>query len=86
MIPPPSLCGGEGSSSPGSAPPNGTVNSKSVVVVKYVDSGLVIGYQVDELTYTSAGHFIAQSHIYPALMVVLSMLAHFPIESGCNRL
>ena len=55
-IPPPSLHGGEGSSFPGFAPSNDTVDSESVMAIKPDDSGVVIGYQVDEFTHTwSAG-------------------------------
>ena len=51
-IPPPSLHGGEGSSFPGVAPLNDMVNSESVMDIKPGDSGVVIGYQVDECTHT----------------------------------
>ena len=34
---------------PGSAPPNNRVNSESVIDGKPADSGVMIGYQVDEL-------------------------------------
>ena len=55
-----SICGGEGSSFPCSFPPNDMVNSDSVVGNKSSDSGVVIGYQVDEFTFTwSAEHFVA---------------------------
>ena len=48
MIPPPSLDGGELSSFPGFVPSNDMVNSEIAMVVKPDDSGVVIGYQVDE--------------------------------------
>ena len=64
LIPLPSLHGGEGSSFQGYVPPDDTGNSKSVVGVKPHDSGVVIGYHIDEYTLIwSAGHSIAQSHI-----------------------
>ena len=48
----PFLHGGEGSSFPGRAPHDETVNCKSVVCIKPGDSGIgmVIGYQGDEFT------------------------------------
>ena len=49
----PSLHGGEGSSFPGLLPSDDIVNSESVVAIKPGDSGVVIGYQVDELTLQS---------------------------------
>ena len=39
--------------SPGCVPPNDTVNSESEVGVKFGDSGVVIGCQVDELLLIS---------------------------------
>ena len=64
-IPLPSLHDGEGSSFPGLVPSNDMVNSESAVGVKAVDSGVVIGYQIDEFTHTwSAQQFVACSHIY----------------------
>ena len=50
--PPPSLCDGEGSSFPGLVPSDDAVNPDSVMGVKPGDSGVVIGYQVDEFTCT----------------------------------
>ena len=45
------------------------VMANSVVGVKPGDSGMVIGYQVDEFTCTwSSEFFIAQSHIYSEFM------------------
>ena len=52
LIPPPSLCDGEASSFPGLVPSDDAVNSVSVMGVKPGDSGVVIGYQVDEFTHT----------------------------------
>ena len=61
LIPLTSLHGREGSSFPGWVPPNGTVNFKYVVGIKPGDSGVVIGYQVDEFhMHLSVGCFIAQ--------------------------
>ena len=65
-IPLPSLCDGEGSSFPGLVPSDDVVNSDFVMGIKPGDSGVVIGYQVDEFTHTwSAEQFVAHSHIYP---------------------
>ena len=62
----PSLHGGEGSSFPGLVPSDDMVNSESVVGIKCGDSGVVIGYHVDEFTHIcSAEQFVACSHIYP---------------------
>ena len=56
----------EGSSLPGLAPPNDTVNSEFVVGFQPGDSGVVIGCKFDELTHTwSAEQFITHSHVYP---------------------
>ena len=63
-IPLPSLHDGEGSSFPGLVPSDDAVNSDSVIGVKPGDSGVVIGYQVDEFTCTwSAEQFVAHSHL-----------------------
>ena len=57
-----SLHVGEGSFS-GSVSPDDTVNSESVVGIEPGDSGVVIGYQVDEFTHSwPAEHFIDSSH------------------------
>ena len=50
LIPPPSLHDGEGSSFPGLVPSDDAVDSDSVMGIKPSDSGVVIGYQVDELS------------------------------------
>ena len=85
LIPPPSVCGGEGSSFPGFLPPNDTVHSESVMGVKPGDSGVVIGYQADEFTHTlSAEWFVAHSHIYPGFTGKVSSLTHLPLELGCE--
>ena len=83
LIPPHSLHVEEGSSFPALVPPNDTVDPESVVDMKSGDSGVVIGYQVDEFTHTwSAECFVAQSHIYPSFMGKVSSLTHFPLEPG----
>ena len=72
LIPPPSLHDGEGSSFPGLVPSDDMVNSKSAVGIKPGDSGVVIGYQVDEFTHSwSIEWFVAHSHIYPRLVINL---------------
>ena len=82
-IPPPSPHGGEGSSFSGCVPPDGMANSQSVVDIKPSDSGVVIGYQVDECTHTRSGkNFVAWSHIYPAFTGKVSALTDFPLEPG----
>ena len=61
------------------------VNSESVMGIKPSDSGVVIGYQVDEFTHTlSAEWFVAHSHIYPAFTGNIPSLNHFPLEPGCE--
>ena len=52
LIPLPSLHDGEGFSFPGLVPSDDMVNSESVMGIKPGDSGVVIGYQVDEFTHT----------------------------------
>ena len=85
LIPPPSLHAGEGSSFPGLVPSDDVVNPDSVMAVKPGDSGVVIGYQVDEFTRTwSAERFVACSHIYPGFTGKVSSLTHFPLEPGCE--
>ena len=80
-----SLCDGEGSSFPGLVPSDDAVNPNSVMGVKPGDSGVVIGYQVDEFTRTwSAEQFVACSHIYPGFTGKVSSLTHFPLEPGCE--
>ena len=49
------------------------------------DSGVVIGYQVDEFTHAwSAEWFLAHSHIYPGFMGKVSSLTYLPLEPGCE--
>ena len=83
--PPHSLHDGEGSSFSGLVPSHDVVNSDSVMGIKPGDSGVVIGYQVDEFTHTwSAEQFVACSHIYPGFTGKVSSLTHFPLEPGCE--
>ena len=83
LIPPPSQHGGEASSFPGLVPSDDMVNS--VVGVKPGDSGMVIGYKVDEFTPTwSAEQFVSHSHIYPGFTGKVSSLTHFPLGPGCE--
>ena len=85
LIPLPSLPDGEGSSFPGLVPSDDAVNSDSVMGIKPGDSGMVIGYQVDEFTCTwSAEQFVAHSHIYPGFTGKVSSSTHFPLEPGCE--
>ena len=61
------------------------VNSESVMGIKPGDSGVVIGYQVDELINTwSAEWFVAHSHIYPGFTSKVSSLTYFPLQLGCE--
>ena len=81
----PSLHDGKGSSFPGLVPSDDAVNSDSVMGIKPGDSGVVIGYQVDEFTCTwSAEQFVAYFHIYPGFTGKVSSLTHFPLEPGCE--
>ena len=71
--------GGEGSSFLDLVPFNDMVNSEFLVGIKPGDSGVVIGYQVDEFTGTwSAEKFVAHSHIYTWFIGMVSSLTHFP--------
>ena len=84
-VPPPSLHCGEGFSFPGLVPSNDIVVFESAVGIKPGDSGVVIGYQVDEFTHTwSAQQFVACCHIYPGFTAKVSSLTHFPHEPGCE--
>ena len=75
LIPPPSLHDGEGSSFPDLVPSDDVVDSDSVMGIKPGDSGVVIGYQVDEFTHTwSAEQFVAHPHIYPGFTGKVSSL------------
>ena len=59
------------------------VNSESVVGIRPGDSGVLIGYQVDELTHTwSAEQFVAHSHIYSGFVGKVLSLTHIPQELG----
>ena len=79
LIPLPSLHDGEGSSFPGLVPSDDAVNSDSVIGIKPGDSGVVIGYQVDEFTHTwYAEQFVACFHIFPGFTGKVSSLTHFP--------
>ena len=68
---------------PGLVPSSDTVNS--VVGIKPGDSGVVIGYQVDESTNTwSTEWYVACSYIYPGFTGNVSSLTHFALEPGCE--
>ena len=59
--------------------------TESAVGIKPGDFGVVIGYQVDEFTYTwPAEWFVAHSLIYPGFTGKVSSLTHFPLEPGCE--
>ena len=65
-----SLHGGEGSFLGGLVPSDDMVNSESVVGIELGDSGVVIGYKINEFTHTrSAEQFIAHSHIFLGSLV-----------------
>ena len=73
----------QGSSFPGLVPSDDVVDSESVMGIKPGDSGVVIGYQVDECTCTwSAEWVVAHSHIYPEFTGKVSSLTHYPLEPG----
>ena len=77
----PSMHGGEGSSFPGLVPPDDMVISEYAVDIKTGNSGVVIGYQVDEFNHIwSAEWFVVHSHIYPGFTGKVSSLTHFPLE------
>ena len=85
LIPLPSLHDGKGSSFPVLVPSDDMVNSESVMGIKPGDSGVVIGYQIDEFTCTwSTEQFVAHSHIYPGFTGKVLSLTHFPLEPGCE--
>ena len=66
-------------------PSDDVVDSDSVMGIKPGDSGVMIGYQVDEFTRTwSAQQFVALSLIYPGFTGKVSSLTHFPLEPGCE--
>ena len=53
--------------------------------IKPGDSGVGIGYQVDEFTHTwSAEQFVDCSHIFPGFTAKVLSLTHFPREPGCE--
>ena len=84
-MPLPFLHDGEGSSFPGLVPSDDMVNSESVMGIKPGDSGVVIGYQVDEFTCTwSAEQFVDHSDFYLGFTGKVSSLTHFPLEVGCE--
>ena len=73
------------SSFPGLVPYDDTVNFESVVGIKHCDSGMVIGYKVDEFTHTwSAQQFVSHSCIYPGFTGKVSSLTNLPLEPGCE--
>ena len=66
-------------------PSDDMVDSESVMGIKPGDSGVVIGYQVDEFTYIwSAEWFVVHSHIYPGFTSKVLSLTHFSLELGCE--
>ena len=85
-IPLPSLHVGEKSSFPGCVPPSDMINSKSVVGIKPGDSGVMIGYQVDEFTDTwLVRHFLLSHTITLVLQARCQHSTHFPLELGCEN-
>ena len=84
-IPPPSIHGGEGSSFPGWVLLKEPVDTESVVGMKPSDSGVLIGYQVNQCTHTwSTECFVGHLHVYPGLMGKVSTLTQFPPELECE--
>ena len=62
-----------------------TIKSESVMGIRPSNSGVVIGYQVNEFTHIwSAEQFVAHSHIYPGFTGKVSSLTHFPLEPECE--
>ena len=85
LIPLPSMNGGEWSSFLGLVPSSDMVDTESKMGIKPDDSGVVIGYQVDEFTCTcSVEQFVAHSNIYPEFTGKVSSITHFPLEPGCE--
>ena len=59
--------------------------TESMMAIKPGNSGVMIGYQVDEFTHTwSAQQFVACSHIYPGFTGKVSSLTYFPLELACE--
>ena len=66
-------------------PSDDTVDSESVMGIKPGDSGVLIGYQVDDFIHTwSAEQFVACTHVYPGFTGKVSSLTHFPLKPGCE--
>ena len=60
-------------------------DSASVVGITPGDSSVMTGYQVDEFTHPlSAEYLVAKSHIYLMVTGIVSTLADFAFESGCE--
>ena len=56
-----------------------------VLGIKPGNSGMVIGYEVDEFTHIwSAEWFVVCSNIYPGFTGKVLSLTHFPLEPGCE--
>ena len=61
------------------------VKSEYVVGIKPGNSGVMIGYQVDEFIHTwSAEQFVGHCHIYSGFTGNVSSLTHLPLEPGYN--
>ena len=72
-FPLPSLHGGEESSFLDNVPHDDMVNSESVVGIKPGNSGVMIGYQVDEFIGTWSGEcFIVESPTDPGFTGIVS--------------
>ena len=62
-----------------------TWSTLNLVGIKPGDSGIVIGYQVDEFIHALyAEPFLACLHNYPLFMGKMSSLNHFPLEPMCE--
>ena len=62
-----------------------TQSTLKLVGIKHGDSGVIFGYQVDNLTHTwLAEQFVVWSHIYARFMGKEWTLTHFPLEPGCE--
>ena len=67
----------------GLVPSDDAVDSESAIGIEPGDSGLVIGYQVDEFMCAwSAESFVAHTHICPGFTGRVSSLTHLPPEPG----
>ena len=73
----------EGSSLPGFVPTSGMFDLESAEGIKFGDSSVVIGHQVDEFTHTLSAVFCCQI-IHLPWVHKQSVNSHVPLEPGCE--